>query len=328
MKTLRLILATFALHAVSFAADAPITLVIHGGAGVARADLSAEKEAECRKVLEEALQGGHKILREGGTSLDAVQAAIIILEDSPLFNAGRGSALTSAGTVEMDVSIMDGQKHTAGAAACVTGVRNPVRLARLIMERTPHVLLVGQGAETFAKECKLPFEPMEYFITPEQQKRLRKVQKAQASATPITDFTLRTGTVGAVALDKAGHLAAGTSTGGLTNKRPGRAGDSPLIGAGTYAEDGACAVSCTGHGESFIRSVVAYDVAAHMKYAKSDVATAARRVIHEVLPKHEGKGGLIALDSSGNISTPFNTPGMFHAWIKADGTIHVAIFEE
>ncbi|WP_395740541.1 isoaspartyl peptidase/L-asparaginase family protein [Prosthecobacter sp.] len=324
MKILLFLLSAVWLHA----AEAPVTLVIHGGAGVTRADLSPEKEAACRKVLEEALQSGHKILHDGGTSLDAVQAAIILLEDSPLFNAGRGSALTSAGTVEMDASIMDGQKHAAGAAAGVTSVRNPILLARLIMERTPHVLLAGQGAEAFAREHQLQFEPAEYFITPEQQERLRKAKKAQASATPLSDLTLRMGTVGAVALDKSGHLAAGTSTGGTMNKRLGRIGDSPIIGAGTYAEDGVCAVSCTGHGESFIRSVVAYDVAAHMKYARSDVATASRRIIHEVLPKHEGKGGLIALDAAGNIATPFNTPGMFHAWIKADGAIHIAIFEE
>lgn len=325
MKTLLFLFSVVILHA----AEVPVTLVVHGGAGVARADLSPEKEAECRATLELALRKGHLILRDGGTSLDAVQAAIITLEDSPLFNAGRGSALTSAGTVEMDASIMDGQKPAAGAVGCVTGVRNPILLARRVMERTPHVLLIGQGAEAFARECKLQFEPAEYFITPEQRKRLHKArQQAMLPPAAETDLTLRTGTVGAVALDKNGHLAAGTSTGGLMNKRPGRVGDSPIIGAGNYAEDGVCAVSGTGHGESFIRSVVAYDVAALMKYAKKDVATAAREVIHQTLPAHAGKGGLIALDSAGNIATPFNTPGMFHGWIKADGTVHVAIFEE
>lgn len=331
MKILRFFLIAIGLRCASaLAADAPITLVIHGGAGVSRADLSPKKEAACREALKAALLSGHQILRDGGTSLDAVQAAIIVLEDSPLFNAARGSALTSAGTVEMDASIMDGQKPAAGAVGCVTGVRNPIRLARLVMERTPHVLLTGQGAEAFAKECKLPFEPAEYFITPEQQERLRKMKKAQAMLPPAvnTDLTLRTGTVGAVALDKNGHLAAGTSTGGTMNKLPGRVGDTPIIGAGNYAEDGVCAVSGTGHGESFIRSVVAYDVAALMKYAKKDLATAAREVIHQTLPAHSGKGGLIAVDAAGNIATPFNTPGMFHGWIKADGTIHIAIFEE
>jgi isoaspartyl peptidase/L-asparaginase-like protein (Ntn-hydrolase superfamily) len=310
-------------------ADAPITLVIHGGAGIARDELTPEKETACRTTLGEALRAGHKILLGGGTSLDAVQAAIVVLEDSPLFNAGRGSALTSAGTVEMDASIMDGGKPSAGAVAGVRGVRNPIRLARLVMERTPHVLLAGAGAEDFARECALPFEPAEWFITPEQKEKLRKVKAGKSAEHRAgEDVTALTGTVGAVALDRHGHLAAGTSTGGLTNKRPGRVGDSPLIGAGNFAEDGVCAVSCTGHGESFIRSVVAYDVAARMKYAGRDLTTAAREIIHEKLPKLKGEGGLIAVDAKGNITTPFNTPGMFHGWIRADGTIHVAIFEE
>lgn len=313
----------------AMAADSPPTLAIHGGAGIARSELSPEKEKACRAVLEEALRAGHKILADGGASLDAVQAAIIVLEDSPLFNAGRGSVLTSEGTVEMDASVMDGSKPAAGAVACVQGVRNPIRLARLVMERTPHVLLVGTAAENFARECALPFEPAEYFITPEQKEKLRKAKaKKSAEIREGEDVTARMGTVGAVALDRQGRLVAGTSTGGLTNKRPGRVGDSPIIGAGNFAENGVCAVSCTGHGESFIRSVVAYDVAARMKYSGRDLATAAREVIHEKLPKLDGKGGLIAVDAAGNVTTPFNTPGMFHGWIKADGTIHVAIFEE
>lgn len=324
-----IVMAVMLQSSPAMAADSSITLVIHGGAGVARDELTAEQETACRTTLAEALRAGHKVLAGGGASLDAVQAAIVVLEDSPLFNAGRGSALTSAGTVEMDASIMDGAKPTAGAVAGVRGVRNPISLARLVMERTPHVLLVGAGAEEFARECELPFEPPEYFITPGQKEKLRKV-KAPKSVEHRADGDIRalTGTVGAVALDKNGHLAAGTSTGGTTNKRPGRVGDSPLIGAGNFAEDGVCAVSCTGHGESFIRSVVAYDVAARMKYAGRDLATAGREVIHEKLPKLDGKGGLIAVDAKGNITTPFNTPGMFHGWIKADGTIRVAIFEE
>jgi beta-aspartyl-peptidase (threonine type) len=313
----------------AMAADSPPTLVIHGGAGIARDELPPEKEAACCAVLEEALRAGHKVLMDGGASLDAVQAAIVILEDSPLFNAGRGSALTSAGTVEMDASVMDGAKVTAGAVACVHGVRNPIRLARFVMERTPHVLLAGRAAEDFARECGLPFESADYFITPEQKEKLRKAQAKKSAAQPAGEsLTARMGTVGAVALDRSGRLAAGTSTGGLTNKRPGRVGDSPLIGAGNYAENSVCAVSCTGHGESFIRSVVAYDVAARIKYGGRDVATATREIIHEKLPKLDGKGGLIAVDAAGNIATPFNTPGMFHGWIKADGSIHVAIFEE
>lgn len=315
------------------AADAPIALVIHGGAGIARSELTPEREKECRAVLEEALHAGHKILQSGGASLDAVQAAIIVLEDSPLFNAGRGSVLTSEGKVEMDASIMDGATTAAGAVTNVRRVRNPIRLARMVMERSPHVLLAGSGAEEFARECALPLEPEEYFITPEQQEKLRKAkERAKAAKTSANrdpgPLTAQMGTVGAVALDQSGRLAAGTSTGGLTNKRPGRVGDSPVIGAGTYAENGVCAVSCTGHGESFIRSVVAYDVAARMKYAGRDLATSAREVIHEKLPKIKGKGGLIAIDAKGNVTTPFNTPGMFHGWVKADGSLHVAIFEE
>jgi isoaspartyl peptidase/L-asparaginase-like protein (Ntn-hydrolase superfamily) len=311
------------------AAEAPLTLVIHGGAGIAREELSPAQEAACRTTLGEALRAGHKVLAEGGASLDAVQAAIVVLEDSPLFNAGRGSALTSAGTVEMDASIMDGEKPRAGAVAGVSGVRNPIRLARLVMDRTPHVLLAGVGAEDFARECALPFEPADYFITPEQREKLRKVKGAKSAAQhEAGGLTTIIGTVGAVALDRHGHLAAGTSTGGLTGKRPGRVGDSPLIGAGNYAEDGVCAVSCTGHGEFFIRSVVASDVAARMKYAGRDLATAGREVIHEKLLKLGGKGGLIAVDAGGNVITPFNTPGMFHGWIKGDGANRVAIFEE
>jgi beta-aspartyl-peptidase (threonine type) len=331
MKTLPAIATAALLQAIPImAADAPITLVIHGGAGIARKDLSPEKEAACRKVLEEALNAGHEVLRGGGTSLDAVQSAIVVLEDSPLFNAGRGAVLTSEGKVEMDASIMDGRTTLAGAVASIRGVRNPIRLARLVMERTPHVLLIGGGAEDFARQCKLPFEPEEWFVTPEQQEKLRKVKERPTSlvAPEEEDLTLRMGTVGAVALDKDGHLAAGTSTGGLTNKLHGRVGDSPIIGAGNYAEDGVCAVSCTGHGESFIRSVVAYDVAARMKYANRDLTIAAREVIHEALAKIKGKGGLIALNAKGQITTPFNTPGMFRGWITADGKAHIAIFEE
>jgi beta-aspartyl-peptidase (threonine type) len=329
MKRLPAILTAALVHAIPLmAADAPITLVIHGGAGIARKDLSPEKEAACRKVLEEALRSGHKVLSDGGSSLDAVQAAIVVLEDSPLFNAGRGAVLTAEGKVEMDASIMDGHTSAAGAVASIRGVRHPIHLARLVMERTPHVLLMGGGAEEFARKCNLPFEPDEWFITEEQKEKLRKAKELKKTSSVAEDLTLRMGTVGAVALDKQGHLAAGTSTGGLTNKMHGRVGDSPIIGAGTFAEDGVCAVSCTGHGESFIRAAVAYDVAARMKYAKRDLATAAREVIHEKLPKIEGKGGLIALDAAGHVTAQFNTPGMFHGWVTADGRVRVAIFEE
>jgi beta-aspartyl-peptidase (threonine type) len=231
----------------------------------------------------------------------------------------------------MDAAVMTGEKPAAGAVAGVTGVRNPIKLARMIMERTPHVMLSGKGAEDFARECALPFEAPEWFITPEQKAKLKKAKEKAGHASNgggREDLTLRMGTVGAVALDRAGHLTAGTSTGGLTNKRPGRVGDTPVIGAGTFAEDGVCAVSCTGHGEFFIRSVVAYDVAALMKYRQLPLADAADEVVKKKLKKLGGSGGLISVDANGNVATPFNTPGMFHGWVRADGTIHIAIFEE
>jgi beta-aspartyl-peptidase (threonine type) len=318
-------------------ADAPITLVLHGGAGIMRKELAPEKEAEARKVLEQALRAGFKVLQDGGSSTDAVAAAIVVMEDSPVFNAGRGAVLTSAGTVEMDASIMEGAKRQAGAAASVQGVKNPILLARRIMDDGRHVMMTGRGAEAFAREAKLAIEPAEYFIIPERVEELRKLKekekenekqkKSGASVTPLTAAEL-IGTVGAVALDKNGHLAAGTSTGGRTGKLPGRVGDSPVIGAGTWAEDRVVAVSCTGHGEYFIRLAIAHDLAARIKYQNAPVATAATTLMKEDLTKAGGTGGLIALDAKGNIATPFNTEGMFRASMRADGTVHIAVFEE
>lgn len=338
MKAITQLAAILLMTAAATLADSPITLVIHGGAGILRDELNPEKEAASRKVLEEALRKGFKVLQDGGSSADAVIAAIVILEDSPLFNAGRGSVLTAAGTVEMDASIMNGATHKAGAAAGVQGVKNPILLARKIMDNTPHVMLTGKGAEDFAREQKLAFEPAEYFIIPERVEQLKKAKakaeqakekgkKTGAVAAPLPS-SLHIGTVGAVALDKHGHLAAGTSTGGMTNKRAGRVGDSPVIGAGTYAEDGVVAVSCTGHGEFFIRSAVAYDVAARMKYQGATVDAAAKEIIKVQLPKLGGAGGLIALDAKGNMATPFNTRGMWRASMRADGSVHIAVFEE
>lgn len=330
MKKLLAILAGFGGFT-PLMAESPITLVIHGGAGVVKADLTPETEAARRSTMETALRAGYKVLQDGGAATDAVEAAIVVLEDSPLFNAGRGSVLTSAGTVEMDASLMDGGARKAGAVAGVQSVKNPIKLAHLVMDRTPHVLLIGRGAEDFAREQKVDLEPPEYFITPAQREKLEKAKRraAKTSATEDDhDYSLRIGTVGAAALDRQGHLAAGTSTGGLVNKRPGRAGDSPIIGAGTYAEDGVCAVSCTGHGEFFIRSVVAYDVAALVKYRGLSAADAAREVIHQKLHALKGDGGLIALDAQGNVTASFNTEGMFHGSIRGDGKLRVAIFEE
>lgn len=328
MKASFLLAACF-LGLISMAwADAPVTLVIHGGAGIKREDLSAEREAECRATLVLALRAGFAQLKQGGKSVEAVKQAIVVLEDSPLFNAGRGSVLTADGTVEMDASLMDGGTFQAGAVAGVQGVRNPILLSELVMLQTKHVLLAGRGAEELARQHALRFEEPEWFIVPEQRARLDKARKKSAQLDAPDDFTLRIGTVGAVALDAAGHLAAGTSTGGLVNKRSGRVGDSPIIGAGTYAEDGVCAVSCTGHGEFFIRNAVAHDVAARMKYGKATLKEAAETVVNGTLKTQQGTGGLIAVDAQGHISTPFNTPGMFRAWMTADGVAHVAVFAE
>ena len=314
-------------------AESPSTLVIHGGAAASRAEFTPERDAATRKVLEESLRAGFKVLEAGGSSTDAVVAAIVILEDSPLFNAGRGSVLTAAGTVEMDASLMEGATGKAGAAAGVQGVKNPILLSRAIMDKTRHVMLTGKGAEAFAREQGLLFEPAEYFILPERVDELKKVrerEKAKTGQAPTDSLapSLLIGTVGAVALDTHGHLAAGTSTGGMVNKRAGRVGDSPIIGAGTFAEDGVVAVSCTGHGEFFIRSAVAYDVAARMKYQGVTVDAAAREIIKGHLPKLGGTGGLIALDAKGNLTTPFNTQGMVRGSIRPGGSIQLAIFEE
>jgi beta-aspartyl-peptidase (threonine type) len=337
MKTLASLTSILAMTTASLIAESPPVLVIHGGAGITRAELPPDKEAAARKVLEEALRKGHKVLTDGGTSMDAVTTAIVVLEDSPLFNAGRGAVLTSAGTVEMDASVMDGATRAAGTAASIQGVKNPILLARRIMEDGRHVTLSGRGAEDFAREAKLAFEPADYFITPERTAQLerwrakQREKKSGAAADPTEareEAPFLIGTVGAVALDKKGHLAAGTSTGGRTGKLPGRVGDSPIIGAGTYAEDGVVAVSCTGHGEFFMRMVVAHDVAARMKYQNATVAAAAEEIIQKEMPKLGGTGGLIAVDAKGNIAMPFNTEGMFRASLGADGTVQIAIFGE
>ncbi|GEP44836.1 isoaspartyl peptidase/L-asparaginase family protein [Brevifollis gellanilyticus] len=319
--------ALLALTSLVAQGDSPIAFAIHGGAGVAPKDLTPEQEAECRKVLAQAVQEGHATLKSGGSGLEAVQKAIIILEDSPLFNAGRGSVLTAAGTVEMDASIMDGRTLQAGAVAGITTVRNPILLANVVMTKTPHVLMIGAGAEALAREHALKTEAPEWFITPKQMEKLRRAQKKSAVTLSPEDIWMRVGTVGAVALDKEGHLAAGTSTGGLTNKKAGRVGDSPIIGAGTYAEDGVCAVSGTGHGEFFIRNVVGHDVAARMKYGKATLVEAADAVIAR-LSEQKGVGGIIAIDAQGRVHAPFNTPGMFRAWIGTDGQVEVKIFVE
>ncbi|HEX3817748.1 MAG TPA: isoaspartyl peptidase/L-asparaginase [Chthoniobacterales bacterium] len=299
-----------------------IRMVIHGGAGtIERSQMSPESERAHRAGIEHALKTGYAILQKGGSSLDAVEAAIQTLEDNPLFNAGKGAVFTHEGTNELDASIMDGKTLNAGAVAGVKHIKNPIALARLVMEKSPHVLLDGEGAEAFARRMGVTMVDQKYFFTEERWQALQKVKRGTGSASDNEKH----GTVGAVALDAAGNLAAGTSTGGLTNKEFGRIGDSPIIGAGTYANNRTCAVSCTGDGEYFIRESAARDVSALMDYKGLPVQQAAKTVI-EKIGKLGGTGGLIALDREGNLAMPFDTSGMYRGTVNADGKISVEIY--
>ena len=311
---------------------------IHGGAGtILKSTMTPEMEKAYRAKLSEALLAGFEILKNDGTSLDAVEAAIRLMEDSPLFNAGKGAVFTSEGTIELDASIMDGKSLKAGAVAAVKHLKNPITVARLVMEQSPHVLMVGDGAETFAKQKGVELVPAEYFHTDRRWQELQRAkEKEKQQAEPkkssrnidseypdVTKF----GTVGAVALDKHGNLAAATSTGGKTNKKFGRVGDSPIIGAGTYANNRTCAVSGTGDGEYFIRGVVGYDVSALMDYKGLTLKAAANLVI-EKLGKMGGTGGIIAIDRDGNIAMPFNTEGMYRGYVGENGKLVVEIYKE
>jgi L-asparaginase / beta-aspartyl-peptidase len=308
-------------------------LVIHGGAGtISRQNMTPEIEQQSRNKLTEALQTGYEILKKGGTSLDAVEAAIRVLEDSPLFNAGKGAVFTNAGTNELDASIMDGASLKAGAVAGLKHVKNPISLARLVMEKSPHVMMAGEGAEAFARQQGIKMVSPRYFFTESRWKQLqdakkKEMQKSRSGLPPIPAEKYL-GTVGAVALDQQGRLAAGTSTGGTPNKRFGRIGDSPIIGAGTYADNGTCAVSATGDGEYFIRLGVARDISALMEYRGNSAKEAADTVIMEKLTKLGGTGGVIALDREGNHAWPFNTSGMFRGYIDSDRKIVVEIYKE
>ncbi len=296
--------------------------------------MTPEREAAYRAALEEALRAGYAVIAGGGSALDAITAAIPLLEDAPLFNAGKGAVFTSEEAVELDASIMDGATLEAGAVAGVRHLKNPVLAARLVMEASPHVMLTGDGAEAFARRHGLEEVPNDYFHTDERRDALRRVQERErsergdASTPSAPEAWQMTGTVGAVALDRAGHLAAATSTGGMTNKRWGRVGDAPIIGAGTYADDRTCAVSATGHGEYFIRLAVAHDVSARMMYLGETVEEAADAVIHGRLDALGGTGGVIALDAAGNVAMPFNTPGMFRGTVDAEGNVTVEIYGE
>jgi beta-aspartyl-peptidase (threonine type) len=306
-------------------------LVVHGGAGtIERANMTAEREKEYRAGLERALMTGYHVLKSGGSSLDATEAAVRAFEDDPHFNAGKGAVFTSAGTNELDAAIMDGKTLRAGAVASVKRVRNPVSLARLVMEKSGHIMMDGEGAEAFAQASGVELVDPKYFFTQERFDALQKLRaKARGGASGdnrkiITDQD-RHGTVGAVALDQHGDLAAATSTGGTTNKRPGRIGDSPVIGAGTYANNATCAISATGDGEYFIRATLAHDLSALMEYRGLALAAAAQAVLDKV-GKLGGSGGLIAIDPAGNIALPFNTSGMYRGHIDQSGKPTVEIY--
>ncbi|WP_257667869.1 isoaspartyl peptidase/L-asparaginase family protein [Parapedobacter tibetensis] len=337
MKHLCIVLILFSMHFVVFG-QTRYVMVIHGGAGtILKKNMSPEQEKAFHETLTQALQAGYAQLQAGKSSVDAVEAAILIMEDSPLFNAGKGAVFTHEGKNELDASIMSGANCMAGAVAGVTTIRNPIRAARAVMEQSEHVMLTGKGAETFAESKGLDMVTPEYFWTEGRWKALQRVLKQdsinmqldhdgnqQSNKTPL-DKDYKYGTVGAVALDKAGNLAAGTSTGGMTNKRYGRVGDAPIIGAGTFAND-RVGISCTGWGEFFIRGIAAYDVAAQMEYAQTPLAESAANVI-EKIGKTGGDGGMIALDRDGNIAMPFNTAGMYRGAITESGEVEIGIYQ-
>ena len=300
-------------------------LAIHGGAGtLPRSDMSAEQERLYRDGLSDALSAGFSVLESGGTSLDAVTRAVVVLEDNPLFNAGRGAVFTLDGRNELDASIMDGAGLMAGAVCGVTRIKNPVELARAVMEHSEFVMLSGSGAEDFARGRGFEFVPPGYFYTEARWRQLERIRGGDAGLSALT--ISHVGTVGAVALDSNGRLAAATSTGGMTGKRYHRIGDSPIIGAGTYADDRSCAVSATGHGEIFIRAAVAHDICARVRFGGRSLAEAVREVVLEELPALGGEGGVITIDRGGAIVMEFNSEGMFRASRSAGGEPTIGIY--
>ncbi len=311
-------------------------LVLHGGAGnITKKNMTVEKEKEYTEKLTDAIMAGYEILEKGGSSLDAVQKTINILEDSPLFNAGKGAVFNHEGINEMDASIMDGNTLNSGAVAGVRHIKNPINLARLVMDSSRHVMMTGEGAEAFAVEKGMELVDESYFFTQKRWDYLQKVLEREKKKTTDSSqsninnhSSEKYGTVGVAALDKNGNLAAGTSTGGLTNKRYGRVGDSPIIGAGTYANNKTCAVSATGIGEYFIRGVVTYDISALMEYEKLPIQDAADKVIHDKLIKLGGDGGVIGIDKKGNVMMSFNTERMFRGYILSDGKPIIKIFKD
>jgi L-asparaginase / beta-aspartyl-peptidase len=308
----------------------PIALAIHGGAGtILKSTMTPEKEAAFRAALRQALMAGHEVLKRHGTSLDAVLAAVQIMEDSPLFNAGKGAVFTANGTNELDAAIMDGATLKASAIAGVQRIKNPIALARAVMETSEHVMLTGAGAEAFAKMRGFAMMPPSYFHTPARWESLQKAKEAEKQGVKpeAQPAERKHGTVGCVALDEFGNLAAGTSTGGMTNKKWGRVGDAPIIGAGTYANNATCAVSATGHGEYFIRAAVAHDISAQMLYKGASLTEAANDVVMRKLVALGGEGGIIAIDRSGTIAMPFNSAGMYRASLDANGTVVIEIYK-
>jgi len=304
------------------------TIAVHGGAGtIPRDQMDCSKQAAYEGALRDALQAGIDILKAGGSSCDAVVASVTVLEDCPLFNAGKGSVFNHEGKHEMDASLMRGDTIDAGAVSGLSQVRNPVQLAKLVMEKSEHVLLQGEGAQQFAKEMGQPFEPDAYFFDAfryQQYQEALAAGRIQLDHTPAGDRKFST--VGAVALDSSGTLSAATSTGGMTNKKFGRVGDTPIIGAGTYANNQTCAVSCTGHGELFIRQVVAHQIHCLMLYKNLTLHEACRQVVMDDLVRIGGEGGLVAVDALGNIAMPFNSEGMYRASAHSNGQVYVGIY--
>jgi len=313
-------------------------IIIHGGAGtILKANMTPEMEADYKTTLEQAIRVGYDILKNGGNSLDAVQKTINVMEDSPLFNAGKGAVFTNAETNEHDASIMDGKTLNAGASAGTTNVKNPINLARAIMDNSPHVMLTGKGAETFGKEQGLEIVDPSYFFTQRRFDALQKIKETEKTEMDHDDKISfydpfikdsKFGTVGCVALDKNGNIAAGTSTGGMTNKRWGRVGDSPIIGAGTYANNMTCGVSSTGWGEYFIRGMVAYDISALMEYKGLTLKEATHEVIQNKLTAMGGTGGIVSLDKNGNMVAEFNTEGMYRATMNDKGELTIGIYKQ
>jgi beta-aspartyl-peptidase (threonine type) len=319
------------MNSSTLAADEkPIAIVIHGGAGtITRGNLDADQEAALRAALEQAVKAGRAILEEGGRSIDAVMASVVILEDSPLFNAGKGAVYNALGGHELDASLMDGGSLQAGAVASVQGVRNPILLAHKVMTDSPHVMLMGDGAEEFARMHDIVFEEDAYFDTDFRRQQWERVRQQDPNASVVSESTQKwLSTVGAVALDRHGNLAAATSTGGTTNKRWGRVGDSPIIGAGTFADDRSCAVSATGDGEYFIRAAVAKDICARVQYQGKSLEQAVRDVVHGELVDLGGEGGVIAIDPQGTVVMDFNTEGMYRAAIGTNGGLTVRIYQD